>query len=454
MRDVLPSSLDAERAILGILLMGEEEDWDEVATYLKEKDFFQPAHKTIFSHIQQLYKQGQSTDPVTVANSLKKNNNLDQVGGASYLSDLIHQLASKANIKAYADITIEKAILRKVIQKSEGFIQKAYKEDYTKIEQFIDYLEAEIFQLGNSQENKELTPLNSLVEGGLKKLEDLYHKKISLTGLSSSFPALDHLTSGFQPSELIVLASRPSMGKTALSLNIALHNALQKKKVAFFSLEMSKEAVLMRMLSSLSRINLSKIMSGQIEEGRWSELIAAAARLSEADFYIDDTSPLSPYEIRSKSRRLKAQHGLDLIVVDYLQLMQLPEKSETREREVSEMSRLLKAFAKELKIPIITLSQLNRGVEARGNRRPILSDLRESGAIEQDADVIMMLYRDSYYEEDAEKSVAEVIINKQRNGPTGTVELKWVPELSTFENQIPSSEISVPLPEGPQRPHF
>ena len=454
MRDALPSSLESERAILGILLMGEEGDWDEVAAFLKEEDFFQPAHKTIFSHIQELYKKGQSADPVTVANSLKKSDSLDQVGGASYLSDLIHQLASKTNIKAYADIAVEKSILRKVIRKSEEFIQKAYAEDYSKIEHFIDHLESEIFKLGDGREKAELMPLNALVEGGLKKLEDLYHKKISLTGLSSSFQALDDLTSGFQPSELIILAARPSMGKTALSLNVALHNALQKKKVAFFSLEMSKEAVLMRLLSSLSKINLSKIMSGQIEEGRWSELIASAAQLSEADFYIDDSSPLSPYEIRAKCRRLKARQGLDLIIIDYLQLMQLPEKTETREREVSEMSRLLKSFAKELQIPVITLSQLNRGVEARSNRRPILSDLRESGAIEQDADLIMMLYREDYYEEGEGTGLAELIVNKQRNGPTGVAELRWLPQYGSFENYIPSAEASPPLPEEKDTPPF
>ena len=448
MREVFPSSLSAERAILGILLMGEEGDWDEVAGYLKEEDFFQPAHKTIFSHIQELYKKGQSADPVTVANSLKKGDKLDQVGGASYLSDLIHQLTSKTNIRAYADITVEKATLRKIIQKSEEFIEKAYKEDYTKIEHFVDYLESEIFKLGDQGKESHLVPLDSLVEAGIKRLEDLFHKKISLTGLSSSFSELDHLTAGFQPSDLIILAARPSMGKTALSLNFALHNALyQKKKVAFFSLEMSKESVLMRLLSSLSQINLSQIMSGQIQEGRWSDLINAAGQLSSVDFYIDDSSPLSPYEIRSKARRLKSKKGLDLIVVDYLQLMQLPEKSETREREVSEMSRLLKSFAKELGIPIITLSQLNRGVEGRANRRPILSDLRESGAIEQDADLIMMLYREDYYEGGSGNNTAEVIINKHRNGPTGTVELKWVPEFGIFENNIPSNEIKAPLPE-------
>ena len=460
MRDVLPSSAQSERALLGILLMGEEGDWDEVATYLKQEDFFQPAHKTIFSHVQELYQKGQSADPVTVANALKKNNQLDQVGGASYLSDLIHQLSSKENIKAYSNIVTEKSLLRKVIHKSEEFIQKAYKEDYSKIEHFMDFLEAEVFKLSNNQEKTELVPLNALVEGGMKKLEDLYRKKISLTGLPSSFAELDKMTSGFQPSELIVLAARPSMGKTALSLNIALHNALQNKHVAFFSLEMSKEAVLMRLLSSLSKINLSQIMSGQVEDGRWSDLINAAGQLSGANFYIDDSSPLSPYEIRAKSRRLKAQiiakaqrentkEDLDLIVVDYLQLMQLPEKSENREREVSEMSRLLKSFAKELQIPILTLSQLNRGVEARANRRPILSDLRESGAIEQDADLIMMLYRGDYYdEEDSEKGLAELIINKQRNGPTGEVKLKWIPEFGTFDNYIPNEgPTPPPMPE-------
>ena len=446
----LPSSLDAEKAILGILLLGEEEDWDEVASYLKPEDFFKPAHKTLFKHICELHKKGQNTDPVTVSNSLEVSGEIEQVGGVSYISDLIHNLASKSNIRSYADILVEKNTLRQVIKKSEDFIDKAYKEDYSRIEHFTDHLESEIFKLGGSREKQELTPLNSLVEKGMKKLEDLFHKKITLTGLPSGFEELDDLTSGFQNSELVILAARPSMGKTALALNFAIHNALQKKKVAFFSLEMSKEAVLMRLLSSLSRINLSQIMSGQISEGRWPELIHAAAKLSETSLFVDDSSPLSPYEIRAKSRRLKAKEGLDLIVVDYLQLMQLPDRLENREREVSEMSRLLKTFAKELEIPIITLSQLNRGVESRGDRRPILSDLRESGAIEQDADLIMMLYREDYYEKNTSGAgQAELIINKQRNGPTGTVSLRWVPEYGTFENYIPGGENQVPTPDAP-----
>ena len=442
----LPAHLEAEQSLLGILLLGEESSWDEIASLVQEEDFFQPAHKKIFAHIRVLHQQGSAPDVVTVANALKKSKSLDQIGGAAYLSDLIHRLPSSANISSYGKLIQEKATLRKVINTSEGFIEKAYSEDYSKIEQFLDSIESEMFKIGEEKSNLDFSNLKDLVEPGLKKLEELFHKKISTTGIPSSFPELDHLTSGFQPSELIILAARPSMGKTALSLNIALHNALQGKKVAFFSLEMSKEQILLRLLSSLGKINLSKLTNGQINQHQWGKLIEAAARLSETHFFIDDSSPLSPYEIRSKARRLKSRQGLDLLVVDYLQLMQLPDRTETREREVSEMSRLLKAFSKELGIPIITLSQLNRSVEARSNRRPILSDLRESGAIEQDADVIMMLYREDYYEE-TNTNEAEVIINKQRNGPTGTVKLKWVPEHGSFESHVPQTQY-IPAPDA------
>lgn len=448
MNHPLPVNLEAEQSLLGILLLGEEEAWDEVAVMLTEDDFFQPAHKKIFHHIKELYKTGQPSDVVTLANALKKSSSLETVGGTAYLSDLIHQLPSTANITAYAQIIKDKSLLRKVINKSKDFIDKAQKEDFTKVEHFLDLIESEIFNLGVNRGLSDLIPVNELVDTGLKKLENLYHKKISITGVPSGFHDLDDLTSGFQPSELIILAARPSMGKTALSLNIALHNALNKKKVAFFSLEMAREQVLMRLLSSLSKINLSRLINGQVGDHSWSQLIAAAAKLSETKLFIDDSSPLSPYEIRAKARRMKAREGLDLLIVDYLQLMQLTEPGETREREVSEISRLLKAFSKELAIPIIALSQLNRGVESRSNRRPILSDLRESGAIEQDADVIAMLYREDYYEENDTTGEAEVIVNKHRNGPTGTVKLRWIPEYGSFENQI-DQEISAPPPSAP-----
>lgn len=445
----LPYNLEAEQYLLGILLLGDSASWDEITGLIQEEDFFQASHKKIFAHIRQLSEQNLAPDVVTVANALKKSNSLDQVGGSAYLSDLINQLPSSANISSYAKIIQEKSILRKVIHVSENFIKKASDEDYVKIEDFMDSIESEIFKLGEEKSGLDFVHLKDLTSPGLKKLEELYHRKISTTGIESSFPELDHLTSGFQPSELIVLAARPSMGKTALSLNFALHNALQGKKVAFFSLEMSKEQLLLRLLSSYARINLSQLTNGQINDHQWGQVIKAAAKLSETPFFIDDSSAISPYEIRGKSRRLQAREGLDLIIVDYLQLMQLPWKTETREREVSEMSRLLKSFAKELRIPVIALSQLNRGVESRSNRRPILSDLRESGAIEQDADVIMMLYREDYYE-GSNTNEAEVIINKQRNGPTGSVTLKWVPEYGSFENNtlqpqhIPAPDIEVP----------
>lgn len=454
MAQSLPENLEAERSLLGILLLGEEEAWDEIASTLKETDFFQPAHRKIFQNVKELHQRGQPSDVITLANLLKKKDLLEQVGGTAYLSELIHELPSSVNISSYAQIIKEKALLREVIHISEGFIDKAQKESYTKIEHFIDSLESEIFRLNQTRVQSELLPITDLVEPGLKKLEELYYKKISLTGLPSYFHELDNLTSGFQPSELIIIAARPSMGKTALSLNIALNNALNKKKVAFFSLEMSREQVLMRLLSSLSQINLSQIMTGQVADYRWEKLIAVAGQLSNIPFFIDDSSPLSPYEIRTKARRMKAREGLDLIVVDYLQLMQLPERAESREREVSEMSRLLKAFSKELNIPIIALSQLNRGVESRSNRRPILSDLRESGAIEQDADVIMMLYREDYYEEGEAAGTAEVIINKHRNGPTGTVTLRWVPEYATFENDVSQEETQAPPPPPAPEPQM
>ena len=444
----LPANLTAEKSLLGILLLGEEESWDEVAHLIVEEDFFQPAHKKIFRHVKELYRTGRPADVVTLANALKKSAVLETTGGTAYLSDLIHQIPSTANVAAYAQIIKDKSLLRQVIQKSKSFIDKAQKEDFVKMDQFMDFLEGEIFDLGAKRGISDLIPVNDLVDSGLKKLESLYHKKISVTGVPSGFHDLDDLTSGFQNSELIVLAARPSMGKTALSLNIALHNALNGKKVAFFSLEMAREQVLMRLLSSLSQINLSRLVNGQIGDHSWSQLIASAAKLSDTKLFIDDSSPLSPYEIRTKARRMKAREGLDLLIVDYLQLMQLPEPSENREREVSEMSRLLKAFAKELGIPVMALSQLNRGVESRSNRRPILSDLRESGAIEQDADVIAMLYREDYYEDGEDSSgEAEVIVNKHRNGPTGTVKLKWVPEYGSFENQI-ERETSAPPPSA------
>ena len=310
-------------------------------------------------------------------------------------------------------------------------------QNFSKLDTFMDSLEKHLFQLTDSFQTQDMVTINSIIQDNLLQLEELYHKKLSVTGISSSFTELDHLTSGFQAGELTIIAARPSMGKTALSLNMALNASLNGKRVAFFSIEMSKEQVLKRLLSLTGKIPLSNLRTGQMSSEDWDRLVQAASQLSETQFFIDDSSAISPFEIRSRARRLKARHGLDLLIVDYLQLMRLKTPIESREREVSEISKLLKSMAKELSLPVIALSQLNRGVEGRTNRRPLLSDLRESGSIEQDADVIMMLYRDEYYNTNSDKrGEAELILNKQRNGPTGIVNLNWNPIYGVFENSI------------------
>ena len=431
----IPFNIEAEKTLLGILLTGDKAAWDEVSAKLGGDDFFQSSHKAIFKVISKLYQGESCVDGVTVGEALSKSGELESIGGVSYLGDLMHGAPTNSNIKSYIEILREKSILRSVIKTSRDFIDMASKQRFKDVNSFLDNLESQILSLGNSRSGSELMPISSLVTPGLKHLEELCIKKESTTGLSSGYPEIDKLTSGFQNSELIILAARPSMGKTALALNISLHLALKGKKIAFFSLEMGKSQILMRLLSTLAQVNLSKLISGELQGPAWSRIVTAASRLDETALFIDDSSPISPYEVMSKARRMKSKEGLDFIVIDYLQLMNLSRDRESREREVSEMSRLLKSFSKELDIPILTLSQLNRSVESRNNRRPVLSDLRESGAIEQDADLIAMLYREDYYEKENPTNEAEVIINKHRNGPTGTVNLRWVGEYGMFQNK-------------------
>ncbi len=445
----LPSSLEGERFILGALLIGQEKTWDEVMEILKAEDFFKPAHRDIFSCMETLYKTDQSADILQVSEELKKKGKLEGVGGSLYLAELVEESPSPVSAEECARIIQEKSVLRKIIQLCSDLRQRAISQDFLKLEHFIDSLERDLFQFTEGLSKNQLLPIPDMVEAGLKRLEELQHKKLSVTGLSTSFTELDHLTSGFQPGEFSIIAARPSMGKTALSLNIALSASLNQKTVAFFSVEMSKEQILMRLLSIQGKVPLSHLRTGQIATEDWDNLIQASAQLNEVAFFVDDSSFLSPFEIRSRARKLKSQKGLDLLIVDYLQLMSLKENMESREREVSEMSRLLKALAGELEIPVVALSQLNRGVEGRVNRRPMLSDLRESGSIEQDADVIMMLYRDDYYNKGSDKAgTMEVLLNKQRNGPTGKVILKWDPRFGVFENHIPQLETS-PLETSP-----
>ena len=446
----LPSSLEAERFILGTLLTNGQETWDEVMEILQAEDFYKTSHKEIFSCMEKLHKTGGTGDVLILSDELKKAQKLDSSGGDIYLVDLVKESTSSVSATDCAKIIREKHILRKIIHLCAGFSQKAFSQNYDQLDAFIDSLERDLFQFTDKLQDHQLLPVNNLIKDSLDKLEDLHHKKLSVTGVSSSFTELDHLTSGFQPGELTIIAARPSMGKTALSLNMALSASLNKKTVAFFSVEMAKEQILMRLLSLAGKVPLSNLRTGQIASSEWDQLVHAASKLSETNFFIDDSSALSPFDIRSRARRMKARYGLDLLIVDYLQLMTLKSSMESREREVSEMSRLLKAMAKELEIPVLALSQLNRGVEGRTNRRPLLSDLRESGSIEQDADVIMMLYRDDYYNSNSDKKgQADLLLSKQRNGPTGTVHLRWNPIYGSFENFIPMEEEIVAPPPTP-----
>lgn len=451
--------MEAEQAVLGGLMI-EPERWDDMAEIITADDFYKPAHRKIFLAIQALNKKNQAADLVTVTNHLSEVGELEAVGGTAYLAEVMDQTPSTANITSYARIIRDKSVLRRVVHVSQSFIERAFNPDFEDIDSFLDTIEQDVFKVGQARGGTGLVDASELVRASLEKIEVLYSQKMKVTGIASGFVELDDLTAGFQPGELIIIAARPSMGKTAFSLNITMHAALkEKKKIAYFSVEMAKEQVMIRMLASAAKVRLGDLRIGQIDDKAWPRLINTAASLSETGLFIDDSAGISPFEIRAKARRLKATHGLDLIIIDYLQLMGMKQKVENRQQEVSEISKLLKAVAKELQVPVIALAQLNRGVEGRSDRRPMLSDLRESGSIEQDADVIMMLYREDYYDRDNPeiKGLAEVIIAKQRNGPTDTVKLKWMPEFGLFDNNVPGADApmpSVPPPNLPPRPKF
>lgn len=446
-----PQNLDAEQSILGSLML-EKEAWDQVADNISAAEFYKPSHAKIFGAIEELHKKNLPVDLITVSNLLSSKGELDQVGGAEYLVDLVNRTISSANIVSHAKIVRDKALLRRVIQSSSMLIEKAYEEDFPDVETFIDVAEGEFYKLGENKKAEGLVSAIEVVKSSVLKIEELYKRRSDITGVPTGFSMLDRMTSGLQGGELIIIAARPSMGKTAFSLNLAQHMALRAQKtIAYFSLEMSRDAVMMRILSSEARINAKDIRSGKIPDHVWPKLISVAGQVSDSKFFIDETSGISPFEVRARARRLKAQVGLDAIIIDYLQLMDLKQKVESRERAVSEISKTLKSLAKELEIPIIALAQLNRGVEGRSDRRPMLSDLRESGSIEQDADIIMLLYRDDYYDKDdpEKQGHAEVIIGKHRNGPTGTVKLKWEAEFGRFRDADPETAHPLPPPQPP-----
>ena len=345
----------------------------------------------------------------------------------------------------------DKALIRRLIHSAQEIVDKGYEQDFNDVESFVDGAEASVFAIAEKRNDSGLVEASELVKGTLEKLEELYALKSDVTGVASGFTELDDMTAGFQSGEIIILAARPSMGKTAFSLNLCIQAALrEKRKVAYFSLEMSKEQLMIRLLSIASKVPLGALRIGQLDDKAWPRLINTAAAMSDAGLFIDDTSGISPFEVRARARRLKAKHGLDMIIIDYLQLMSMKQRIESREREVAEISKTLKAIAKELKVPVIALAQLNRGVEGRSDRRPMLSDLRESGSIEQDADIIMMLYREDYYDRDNPEiqGISEVIVGKQRNGPTGTVKLNFKSEYGIFQDL----DRSGPAPPPPEEP--
>jgi replicative DNA helicase len=431
-----PQHLEAEQSILGGILI-ENEAINRVTEILDADDFYRDAHRKIFNALINLSERDEPADLITLTNELRNIDQLDSVGGASYLASIIDSVPTAANIEYYAKIVKEKAILRKLIQTSTEIITQSY-EDRGDVEGFLDEAERAIFEISEKRVRPSFYPIKDIVKESFKILERLYEKKELITGVPSGFKELDRLTAGFQPSDLIIIAGRPSMGKTAFCLNLAEYAAIEKKiPIAIFSLEMSKEQLGIRMLCSEAHVEGTKLRSGFLSESDWPRLTIAAGNLSESSIYIDDTAALSVLELRAKARRLKSDHGLGMLIIDYLQLMKGRARVESRQQEISEISRSLKGLAKELNIPVIAVSQLSRKTEERTGNRPQLSDLRESGAIEQDADLILFIYRDEVYnrsEDNPNRGKAEVIIGKQRNGPIGKIDLAFIDKFTTFKD--------------------
>jgi replicative DNA helicase len=431
-----PQSIEVEQSVLGAILL-EHEALVRVLEVLDERDFYQDVHRWIFQAMVELFEENVPIDVVTVTERLKKKDRLEAVGGAAYIAELAEMTPTAAHIWHHAHIVREKAIVRTLIQSATAIITESY-EDTHDVDLLLDRAEQAIFEISQRKTTSGFTAINSVLKGSFKRIEQLYERKELVTGVPTGFIDFDRRTAGLQPADLIVIAGRPGMGKTALGLNIAQHVGTRVgRPVAIFSLEMSKEQLVMRMLCAEARVDSAKLRTGFLSREDWPLLTKAAGTLSEARIYIDDAPAQSSLDIRAKARRLRAELGdLALIIVDYLQLMQGRGRTENRQQEISEMTRSLKALAKELDVPVIALSQLSRAVEQRRPPRPQLSDLRESGAIEQDADVVALIYRDEVYDpESSEKGIAEINLAKQRNGPTGTVKLVFRGEYTRFENR-------------------
>jgi replicative DNA helicase len=436
-----PQNIEAEQCVLGGILI-EDQAILKVVEFLRPEDFYKESHSIIYNAILDLFNRNEPQDLVTVHNALKSSGKLEAIGGAAYLAEITETMPSAANIGYYGKIVWEKAILRRLIQRTSDISSLCYEES-KEIDEILEVAETSIFEISEAKISQAFHPLKNILKDSIKNIENLYERKELITGISSGFVELDKLTAGFQPSDLIIIAGRPSMGKTAFALNIAQHAAIANDIcVAIFSLEMSKDQLALRLLCSEAKIDAQKVRTGFLSEHDWPKLINAASHLSEAPVFIDDTPSLSAMEIRTKARRLKSKRDLGLIIVDYMQLMRGRKYNESREQEISEISRSLKAMAKELNVPVIALSQLNRKVEERADKRPQMSDLRESGAIEQDADLIAFIYRGSVYDRSEENLnlEAEIIVAKQRNGPIGNVRLAFVDKYATFANLSHESE--------------
>jgi len=433
--NIPPYSLEAEQSVLGSMIL-DKEAINTAIEKLRPDDFYKDSNKEIFNSIKELFDRGEPVDLVTLSEDLNKKSLLDSVGGMAYLAELSSSVAITSNIEYYCDIVEEKSILRRLIKSCDEIMAKSY-EDEEEVNIIIEEAEKRIFDITQGRHRDGFAPVKEVLLSSFEKIEEVSKNKGQLTGLTTGFIDIDNKLSGMQESDLILLAARPSMGKTALGINIAVNAAMKADaKVAVFSLEMSKEQLVQRMMASVSHVGLQNIISGDLNEDEWLRLIEGMSPLSKANIFIDDTAGISLTEMKAKSRRLKMEEGLDLIMIDYLQLMQGEGRQENRQQEISSISRGLKALAKEINCPVIALSQLSRAPELRADHRPILSDLRESGAIEQDADVVMFLYRDDYYFEDSDKpNIGEVIIAKHRNGPTGNVELVFKGEFTKFLNK-------------------
>ena len=438
---VPPQSLEAEQSVLGGLLL-DNQRWDQIADKVYESDFYRREHRQIFNAISHLSEDNKPADVVTVSEWLENAGELEDAGGLEYLGSLANNTPSAANIVAYAEIVRERSVMRRLISVSTEITNFAYRPEGRSAVNILDKAEKNILEISDDGARRGgFRQLKHLLTESVDRIDQLYRSDSPLTGIGTGFTDLDGMTSGLQSADLVIIAGRPSMGKTSLALNIAENAAVgQKTPVALFSMEMPGEQLAMRMMSSLGRINAHRVRTGKLSDEDWPRLTSAVSILAETPIFIDDSPALTPIELRARARRLHREHGLGMVVIDYLQLMQTGETTENRATEISNITRSLKSLAKELNVPVVALSQLNRSLEQRPNKRPVMSDLRESGAIEQDADVIIFIYRDEVYDEDSpDKGTAEIIVGKQRNGPTGTLRLTFLGEYTRFENFINSS---------------